>query len=74
MAKILIVDDDEGERLLLQACLERAHELVFAREGAAAEDAILYKPLELAELRGVVKALLSADSKGWGPLGQHPRA
>lgn len=131
MAKILIVDDDEGERLLIQACLERDHELVFAREGAAATDlvqreaidllitdlamphinglrlikamrkdgetmpiiaisgaapeqldlaveyganAVLYKPLELSELRGVVKALLSVDISRWDPWGRYPRA
>ena len=130
MAKILIVDDDEGERLLLQACLERDHELVFAREGEAATEivnrepidllitdlampqinglrlikalredgetmpiiavsgsapeqldlaveyganAVLYKPIELAELRGVVKALLSADISRWDPWGAHRR-
>lgn len=47
MAKILIVDDDEMERLLLQACLEGEHDLVFAANGRIAERLVKDEPIDL---------------------------
>ena len=47
MARILIVDDDEMERILLQASLERDHEMVFARSGEAAADVVSRQAIDL---------------------------
>lgn len=47
MATILIVDDDEMERRLLQAFLEDQHELRFAPNGRVAEDIVQREPIDL---------------------------
>lgn len=47
MAKILIVDDDEMERLLLQSVLEEDHELFFAPNGRVAEEIVRKEPVDL---------------------------
>lgn len=47
MARILIVDDDEMERLLLRSVLEADHELFFAPNGRVAETIIRKEPIDL---------------------------
>lgn len=47
MARILIVDDDEMERLLLQSVLEEDHELFFAPNGRVAEEIVRKEPVDL---------------------------
>ena len=47
MAKILIVDDDEMDRVLLQACLEDRHHLMFAPNGQVAERIIRSEPVDV---------------------------
>lgn len=47
MARILIVDDDEMERVLLRSVLEAQHELLFAPNGRVAEDIIEKEQVDL---------------------------
>ena len=47
MAKILIVDDDEMERLVLATSLSEDHELFFASNGRLALDVVSTEAIEL---------------------------
>ena len=47
MAMILIVDDDEMDRILLKDSLEGDHELVFARSGKTATDIVVRQAIDL---------------------------
>lgn len=47
MARILIVDDDEMERLLLRSVLEEDHELFFAPNGRVAQEVVRKEPVDL---------------------------
>jgi CheY-like chemotaxis protein len=47
VATILIVDDDEMERLLLESVLEDDHELRFAPNGRVAMEIIRKEPIDL---------------------------
>lgn len=47
MARILIVDDDEMERLLLRTVLEDDHELRFAPDGRVAEKIVRKETIDL---------------------------
>lgn len=47
MARILIVDDDEMDRLLLRTVLEDDHELRFAPNGRVAEKIVRRETIDL---------------------------
>jgi CheY-like chemotaxis protein len=70
MATILIVDDDEGERMLLQTVLEGDHELRFAPNGRVAEEIVRRERIDLVvtdlampEVNGL---RLIRDLREWG--------
>ena len=47
MACVLIVDDDESDRLLLASMLQEEHELVFAKNGEEALKLYLRNPIDV---------------------------